>query len=607
MRVCMTWLGCLALLWGCNKTPVEPSGPIAGSETHWLKACDTTAECGAEDACVCGICTRPCQANTCAALGDDAVCVPAESDAATALCGALPAEATGICAAACAGPADCAAGYACEAGVCVPAGADDVEPARISQRTTAPGPQQIDLLLVIDNSGSMCQEQAALSEAFASLGERLQDMDYRIAVTTTDLREPEPGQFRATPASPMANLNCEDSNGDPLVPDTADCAAFLAERADPALIRASDVTDQAMLAQWTRCLTTLGTEGDGFEGGLGATLAALSCTGPNAARFAACCRPDDTFDPTCSQEGIAPDFLRPDAQLAVLYLTDENDCTARNTAPEGWYPICDLAEEDLALGVLEAYEGHCGPDVDARACYARDCGELDPVDCRVRCRVSRLDNSNCEWDRDTLLDVDRVEAQLKSLKRDASDLLIWAIVGPEILTPDGDPVRYNRGAPTMMCETPGPEDYAACCPDGQCVGQVNLSCESDQGAAFSGYRYAALAATSPFGCNPETGCSICADTLQLDPAIERLEAARHAACLFARPACLVGGDLRPCATPEERAESRNYALRVTIDDAPLGVDGWRLTAEPGCPSGLLFELTDPDAVGDGVVRLLYSR
>lgn len=40
---------------------VACSGPQAtGTKTNWLKACDSSLECGEEGACVCGLCTMPC-------------------------------------------------------------------------------------------------------------------------------------------------------------------------------------------------------------------------------------------------------------------------------------------------------------------------------------------------------------------------------------------------------------------------------------------------------------------------------------------------------------------------------------------------------------------
>ena len=594
---------------GCNKSPVETVKPIAGSETHWLRSCDTDAECGDANACVCGICTRPCAANTCSLLGDDTVCVPPDSAAAIALCGALPAEATGVCAAECAGPANCAAGYTCEANVCVPGEVEERPLQRISQRSQVRGPTKLDLLFVIDNSGSMCQEQRALSTAFAEIVEAFTDIDYRIAVVSTDLQNAEQrGQFLAKPTLPVASLNCRDLDDEPIVPDTADCAALYETLADPALIRSDLMPDDATLARWFRCNTTLGTGGDGFEKGMGAVVRATQCNGPNADRFAACCTAEETFDPTCQQPGPAPEFLRPDAQLAVVFVTDENDCTdATDTPALSQFPIC-RADPDTDEIPAE-YATHCGADVTAEACYRRDCGDSDREECRLeRCVISRRDNSNCEWYRDTLVSIENIAGALKGLKRNPSDVAVWAFAAPDAVTDAGDPIRFDPGEPAEMCMQPF-DDVDACCPNGRCISEIQVSCESALGSAFSGHRYQALADAMPFGCGPAEGCSICADTLDLSPALGQVVDARFSVCLTGRPACFTGPELTRCADAESRNNLDNYTIRAELDGVPMqrGVD-WELQINEGCPTGMLFVPLAPEALPvGGSIQLLYAR
>lgn len=49
------WLACFAL--SCVKSTEAPQ---LGTNTNWLKTCDSSAECGDERACLCGVCTQPC-------------------------------------------------------------------------------------------------------------------------------------------------------------------------------------------------------------------------------------------------------------------------------------------------------------------------------------------------------------------------------------------------------------------------------------------------------------------------------------------------------------------------------------------------------------------
>ena len=65
------------------------------------------------------------------------------------------------------------------------------------------GPLKLDLLFVVDNSASMCQEQPALGKTFHLLIEGLQaymQVDARVAVTTTEAMS-NAGQFVNTPAT----------------------------------------------------------------------------------------------------------------------------------------------------------------------------------------------------------------------------------------------------------------------------------------------------------------------------------------------------------------------------------------------------------------------
>jgi len=47
---------------GCSPSPQN-----SGTKTNWLQDCDTTADCGEEGSCLCGLCTRPCdEGDSCA-------------------------------------------------------------------------------------------------------------------------------------------------------------------------------------------------------------------------------------------------------------------------------------------------------------------------------------------------------------------------------------------------------------------------------------------------------------------------------------------------------------------------------------------------------------
>lgn len=50
--------------------------------------------------------------------------------------------------------------------------------------------EKVDILVVIDNSGSMRYEQASMANRFDSFIDQLQSLDWRVAITTTDMQYP---------------------------------------------------------------------------------------------------------------------------------------------------------------------------------------------------------------------------------------------------------------------------------------------------------------------------------------------------------------------------------------------------------------------------------
>jgi len=87
----MLGLALLLLATGCSEKP-----RVAGTNTHWLRACATAADCGNAGTCVCGICTSECTddaecspgacgselTSTCRGTDASSICVPVSDDGA---------------------------------------------------------------------------------------------------------------------------------------------------------------------------------------------------------------------------------------------------------------------------------------------------------------------------------------------------------------------------------------------------------------------------------------------------------------------------------------------------------------------------------------------
>ena len=430
------------------------------------------------------------------------------------------------------------------------------------QENRLPAKTKIDFLFVIDNSGSMCEEQDNLTRNFDAFSNFLfEDLgasaDYRIAVTSTDMNPDNParGRFLNEPALAVPSLNCIDDEGNPNIPNTMDCQELVMNgELDPVIksgaegnigtnCNAADPAAQAQCAKEDlerkfRCLATLGTQGDGFEKGLEALRVALSCDGPNGptysqegqlvdpGQFGTCCVPVDErgrrvlrYNPACElgENDAEPEFLRPDAVLVVIIVSDEDDCSDPATNPAASRrAICKYATTDAdGNGIPDGFNDPdlCGSRSPAE-CYRAECGMLNPDDCRQqRCEIPRTENNSCEWFRSDLTPVQDYYRFLTSLKaRPLEQLVVATIVGSrDYTTPTAFEITYNQGQTDRACLMDDGEgdDVAVttdmCCPNGRCTGEIATSCESDNGEAFAGRRYLELAETlgdNGIGCPP---------------------------------------------------------------------------------------------------------
>jgi hypothetical protein len=199
------------------------------------------------------------------------------------------------------------------------------------------GCTKADLLFVVDNSGSMADEQANLTASFGPFITAIQDTldadDYHIMVVDTDTY---PGKSEpiiecdglactCTPSPSCCEYACDlgaECNGGPCQPPDS-CANLLGAgritdaNGQPCFAEAtprfmSDATDD--LAGAFACIGEVGIGGSGNEQPMAAMLAAV---GPLLA--------------TCNTG-----FLRDDAVLIVTFITDEDDADQSPGTPNEW-------------------------------------------------------------------------------------------------------------------------------------------------------------------------------------------------------------------------------------------------------------------------------
>lgn len=203
----------------------------------------------------------------------------------------------------------------------------------------------VDLLFVIDNSGSMAEEQASLVAGFPTLvsalvsppdrdGDRRPDWlpvpDLHVGVVTTDMGTG--GNTVPTCTDPVFG------DDGVLVTRGSTALAGCAATYPSFLSFVVSESDPALLARDFACVASVGSGGCGFEQQLDAMLkAVVPSTSP--IRFA--------FDSTGHGDGRNAGFLRPDSLLGIVIVTDEEDCSAAD--PEIMNPTSSEYPGDLNL------------------------------------------------------------------------------------------------------------------------------------------------------------------------------------------------------------------------------------------------------------------
>jgi hypothetical protein len=270
----------------------------------------------------------------------------------------------------------------------------------------------IDLLFVIDNSGTMLEEQHNVARNFSPLVDEIMYLaDYdgnlinpnvNLMVTTTDMGHPlctpfqkpdyEPRQGapvyegcnarieRFTGLDPMDPVMIEEACTDVCPVDVVPEDHFLHFSS-----AGSNVPDDDVRAALS-CIGPQGIDGCGYGAPLEAMLRAID---PQACW-------NDPEQPSCDDEAewasATQGFLRPNAALVIVLVTDGMDCSV---APDGYSFFTDVENSgywnvDPALGVSQASPAICAnagtscadDDGDGiyETCAAADGGALQPVE-----------------------------------------------------------------------------------------------------------------------------------------------------------------------------------------------------------------------------------
>ncbi|MBW2735299.1 MAG: VWA domain-containing protein [Deltaproteobacteria bacterium] len=274
--------------------------------------------------------------------------------------------------------------------------------------------KDVDILFVIDNSGSMAQEQQNLLDNFGTLIEALKSEkldgkipNVHIGVVTTDLGAGNYGS---------AIPSCETAGGDRGVLQSKAQLPGCAAPTDAWISYSEGVHNISgctkadpieCVKDSFKCIAALGIEGCGFEMQLESARLALDKT-----------------------NNANPGFLRDEAFLAVVFITDEDDCSAAN--PQ----LFDPTQQGLSdpLGPLTSFR----------------CFEFG-IQCDINDRNTPGPRANCVPAYDYLHDVNKYIAFFEDIKGSKDRVIMAAIAGPK------EPVQVGRDGPnpTLMpsCRT----------------------------------------------------------------------------------------------------------------------------------------------------------
>jgi hypothetical protein len=266
--------------------------------------------------------------------------------------------------------------------------ADAGAPSDAAPRPDLPKPtpgQPVDVLLVIDNSGSMEQEQEELLKEIGKLVEGLRDgtgklPSLRIGVITTDLGA---GNY----SLPSCEVTLGDQGKLQNAPRIAGCSGpnnpWIQFEENVAINVSGASPTVSALRDTINCIGRVGIQGCGFEFTLESARRAV--------------------DPVSN---INPGFLRQGAALLVVFISDEDDCSARN--PQ----LFDPQQQGMSdpLGPLTSFR----------------CFEFG-IKCDINDRDTVGDRKNCKPAYDWLYPVDDYIAFFAGLGRPVA---MAGILGP---------------------------------------------------------------------------------------------------------------------------------------------------------------------------------
>lgn len=200
-----------------------------------------------------------------------------------------------------------------------------------------PNEGKVDILFVSDNSASMSYEQAQMAQRFDTFIETLDNnnIDYRIAITTTDIQSVDNGPRAVNQQGALQNGKLVHLGGGKY---------FISRANTPSQVNRIDLFKNAIKRPETlQCETFLNTNSNPSESAYNANCP----SGDERGLYAAALTANNNYN----------DFIRADAHLAVVILSDED---VRSSLYQGYtqFALADQDQVNYLTGVVnQKYQG----------------------------------------------------------------------------------------------------------------------------------------------------------------------------------------------------------------------------------------------------------
>lgn len=351
-----------------------------------------------------------------------------------------------------------------------------IEAQRVNQLVATLTP--VDILFVIDNSGTMGEETAELKNNVEAFVTKLaaEGVNFNLGIVTPDVECNVPDR-KCDGTAGSASTSCcalksgipvcedKDNNGDGVV-ETSDCEAGRLQGSAANGRRVFTPPAAADRAQWvTEFVQAIdfalhGLKGSSFESGLQAAGLAVAC-----ATGSADCTDEATGNAKAARE-LNAGFIRPEADLVLIFLTDEDDCSATSRSvylrPNSPGNATDQAEHFCGPNECYAYYNE-GSDLngDGLDDWSDPTVSPTPADRRFRCGGSaRAVNPPVLAGVGTLLD--KIVSYKGSLRQVRAAGIISAVQRSANVAYEGSACFVADGGPSAVCGCLTNADGFAC-------------------------------------------------------------------------------------------------------------------------------------------------